>query len=104
MSKQFISTFSFSINIYLILQIINFQKSKFEKKSIELANKYKEKKVSEINEFMKELDNKNLIKLAIQANMKSFLSQDIVNDYITENTSKWFILFHLSNGVTLLFN
>jgi hypothetical protein len=48
---------------------------------------------------MKGLENKNLIKLSIQANMKSFLSQDIINDYVIENTTKWFILFHFINAV-----
>ena len=55
---------------------------------------------------MKELESKNLIKLAIQANMRQFLAENIINDYITDNTSKFFILFHFLSAVSfkLIFN
>ena len=48
---------------------------------------------------MKELEDKNLIKLAIQANMKLFLSQDIINDYINDNITRLHILFHFLYAV-----
>ena len=49
---------------------------------------------------MKELESKNLIKLAIQANMRQFLAENIINDYITDNTTKLFILFHFLSAVS----
>jgi hypothetical protein len=83
--------------------ILNYN-SKFEEKSIQIINKYNQTKVSVIYRLMEEIEKKNLIKLAIQANMKLFLSQDIINNYITDNTTNWFILFHFLYAVNYLFS